>query len=261
MIALDDIYQQLATERTHDQLAAHYRAAQGHGPLPAERIGPELTRPIAALATAVPPSATAGTAIHMLHALPSNIAGDLPEQLVEIARRNVADALRHCHRALELDGADHSYTVAEWLPTVYDIAGALLRSARLDADPPTIVQAAQEAISWLSRAIADLDESSPEAPTSLAETLARLLVVWTFTDAALPHRQPVVAASIDFAPPRSRPPTARERADRSKPPAHRARCARRRPRAPRRGRPPPRRDTTSAGDDRSHLACASTRPS
>ena len=57
-------------------------------------------------------------------------------------------------------------------------------------NPPTIVQATQEAISWLSRAIAELDERSQEAPTSLAETLARLLAVWTFTDAALPHRQP-----------------------------------------------------------------------
>jgi hypothetical protein len=50
------------------------------------------------------------------------------------------------------------------------------------------VQAAQEAISWLSRAIAELDESSEEAPTSIAETLARLLAVWTFTDAALGQR-------------------------------------------------------------------------
>jgi hypothetical protein len=191
VIALDDIYQQLTTGPTHDQLPAHYCRARSHGPLPTERIGPALTRPISALATAMPPSATAGTAIHMLHALPPNTAGDLPEQLVEIARRNVADALRDCHRALELDGADHSYTVAEWLPTVYDIAAPLLRSARRDADPPTIVQAAQEAISWLSRTIADLDESSPEAPTSLAETLGRLLVVWTFTDEALPNRQPV----------------------------------------------------------------------
>jgi hypothetical protein len=34
-----------------------------------------------------------------------------------------------------------------------------------------------------------LHEDSPEAPTALAETLARLLAVWTFTDAALRHRE------------------------------------------------------------------------
>ena len=45
-----------------------------------------------------------------------------------------------CHSALELDGADHGYGAEEWLPTVYDIAGPLLRSARLDTEPPTLVQ-------------------------------------------------------------------------------------------------------------------------
>ena len=53
-----------------------------------------------------------------------------------------------------------------------DFARELLRSARLDHEPPTVVHVAQDAISWLSRAIAELDENSEEAPTSLAETLA-----------------------------------------------------------------------------------------
>jgi hypothetical protein len=142
------------------------------------------------LATAIPASATLNTAIHMLHALPNDVDGGLPRQLLEIAQLNVTYALHRCHRALELDAAEHGYNLEEWLPVAYDIAGALLESARLDKEPPTIVQATQEAISWLSRAIAELDESSQEAPTSLTETLARLLAVWTFTDAALPHRQP-----------------------------------------------------------------------
>ena len=46
------------------------------------------------------------------------------------------------------------------------------------------MQVTQEAISWLSRAIAELEKSSEEAPTSLAETLARLLAVWTFASVA-----------------------------------------------------------------------------
>ena len=72
---------------------------------------------------------------------------------------------------------------------MYDIAGSRLRSARPDTEPPTLVQVTQEAISWLSRAIAEVDESSEEAPTSLAETLARVLAVWTFTAVALQDRQ------------------------------------------------------------------------
>jgi hypothetical protein len=75
------------------------------------------------------------------------------------------------------------------LPTVYDIAGPLLQSARLDIEPPTLVQVTQDAISWLSRAIAELDQSSEEVPTSVVETLARLLAVWIFTDVALQDRQ------------------------------------------------------------------------
>lgn len=49
--------------------------------------------------------------------------------------------------------------------------------------------ASQDAISWLSRAIVELHEDSFEAPTSLAETIARLLAVWILTRTGRPsHR-------------------------------------------------------------------------
>ena len=186
MIDLDDTYRRLAGPWTHEQLAAHYHSAHRYG----ERTANDAeARPIPLLATAIPPSAAVNTAIHTLHALPKTVEGELPEQLLEIAQRKAVHALDCCHRALELDGADHGYSVDEWLPTVYDIAGQLLQSARLETEPPTLVQATQAAISWLSRAIAEVDESSEEAPTSLAEALARLLAVWTFTDTALRHGQ------------------------------------------------------------------------
>lgn len=187
MIDLDDIYGRLTTPRTQQDLADDYRAALRQG----ERLpgrGAELARPIPLLAAAIPPSATVNTAIHTSHALPKDVEGELPGQLLEITQRNVVEALGCCQRALELDGADHGYAAEEWLPTVYDIARALLQSARPDTEPPTLVQVTQEAISWLSRSIAELDEHSEDAPTSLAETLARLLAVWTFTDVALRHR-------------------------------------------------------------------------
>ncbi len=185
MIDLYDTYRRLAGPWTHEQLAAHYHSAHRHGERTANDAEP--ARPIRLLATAIPPSATVSTAIHTLHALPQAVDRELPKQLLEIAHRNVADALHRCHRALELDSTDHGYSVDEWLPTVYDIAGQSLESARLETEPPSLVQATQEAIGWLSRAIAELDESSEEAPTSLAETLARLLVVWTFTGTVLQH--------------------------------------------------------------------------
>jgi hypothetical protein len=186
VIDLDDTYGRLAHPWTHEQFAVHYQAAQD-----AECVagGPEFSRPIPGLATAIPPSATVSTAVHMLHALPKEVGSELPEQLLEVAHRNVADALHRCHRALELDGAKHGYHADEWLPTVYDIAGPLLESARLDREPPTVVQTAQDAISWLSRAISELDGGSEEAPSSLAETLARLLALWIFAEAALENRE------------------------------------------------------------------------
>ena len=186
---LDDIYRRLATPRTQQDLAHEYRAALLQG----ERLrgrGAELARPIPLLAAAIPPSATVNTAIHTLHALPKDVKGELPGQLLEIAQRNVVDALGCCQRALELDGADHGYHAEEWLPTVYDIAGSLLQSARVDSEPPTLAQVIQEAITWLAGAIAEFDENSEEAPASLAETLARLLAVWTFTDVALRSAEP-----------------------------------------------------------------------
>jgi hypothetical protein len=72
----------------------------------------------------------------------------------------------------------------EWLPVVCERAGALLESARLGTEPPTIVGQAGEAVSWLSEALIELDEDSPEAATTLAETLARMLAVWVFAERA-----------------------------------------------------------------------------
>ena len=184
---LDDIYRLLAAPRTQQDLADDYRTALRHGARLAAGSAADLARPVFLLAAAVPPATTAGTTIHTLHALPNNIEGALPEQLLEIAQRSLADALGRCARALELDGAEHGYRAEEWLPVVCDIAGPLLSSARPETEPPTLVQVTQEAISWLSRAIAELDAGSEEAASSIAETLARLLAVWIFTDAALHH--------------------------------------------------------------------------
>ena len=159
--------------------------------LDAERY-PELTRPLALLATAIPPSATLNVAIHVVHVLPDRAPGSVCHELIAIAEKNAADALGRCHRTLELDAAAQGYTAGEWLPVVYDIAGPMLQS-RLDTEPPTIVDVAQGAISWLSRAVAELDQGSAETATSLAETLARLLALWT-----LPARLAIARGPVSF---------------------------------------------------------------
>lgn len=65
-----------------------------------------------------------------------------------------------------------------------DIAAPLLESVRLSQEPPSIVRETQDVISWLSRAVIELDEDSSDGPAALADTLARLLIVWVFADVA-----------------------------------------------------------------------------
>ena len=47
-----------------------------------------------------------------------------------------------------------------------------------------MVRDAQDAISWLSRALIELDQDSAETTNALSEALARLLAVWVFADTA-----------------------------------------------------------------------------
>ena len=87
-------------------------------------------------------------------------------------------------QALELDGQAHGYSADEWLPAVYDIAAPLLEAARLNREPPSLVEQAQEAVRWLSRAIVDLDEDSPDAAAALVDGLGRMLALHVFAGVA-----------------------------------------------------------------------------
>ena len=183
VIDLDDTYRRLAHPWTREQLVARYQDAERRGDQLIASGYENESRPLPLVATAIPPSATMSVAIHVLHVLP-DVRGDLPRQLLDTTEKNAAEALRRCHRALELDGEACGYSAEEWLPVVYDIAGPVLESASRTREPPTVVEQAQTAISWLSRVLVELDQDSPETPTALTETLACLLTVWVFTDLA-----------------------------------------------------------------------------
>ena len=185
MRVLTQIYRHLGRPWTEDEISVRYAAANRRGEqLLGEAPGAAPGRPISLLATAIPSAATLSVAIHLLHALPAGPPDKLAGELLDTAETNAADALYRCHRALELDGLTHSYTADEWLPVIYDIAGPLLESSRLDPEPPSLVRHAQEAMRWLSTSIACLDEDSRETSAALADTLARLLAVCVFADAA-----------------------------------------------------------------------------
>jgi hypothetical protein len=191
VIDLEDTYRRLATHWTQERLAAGYRDAEQHGARSTRGNHDALARPIAVLASAIPPSATLSVAINALHLLPHGNTGSVSQRriasgLLDVAGTNAAGALHRVHRVLELDGSAHHYAADEWLPTIYDITAELLGSARVDAEPPTLVQAAQDTISWLSRAVVELDQDSPETPATLAEALARLLTGWVLANECQP---------------------------------------------------------------------------
>ena len=187
MIDLGATYSRLAGPWSHEQLAAHYQEANRRAEQAIEGVQEVPDRPISLLATGIPASASFSVAIHVLHVLPTSARGELANQLVDTAGKNATDVLHRCHLALQLDGRAHDYAADEWLPVVYDVAASLLQSARLDREPPSVVQHAQEAVHWLASAVINLDQDSAETPAALADALGRLLVVWVFADAARDH--------------------------------------------------------------------------
>jgi hypothetical protein len=190
VIDLNQTYRHLCRPWTHEELAVRYVGANRRGEqLLSEAPHTAPDRPIALLATAIPSAATLSVAIHLVHALPEGARAKLAAELLNTAETNAADSLYRCHRALELDGLTHGYTAEAWLPVIYDSAGPLLESSQLDQEPPSLVRETQEAVRWLSSSIACLDEDSREAPAALTDTLARLLVVCAFADAARTHAE------------------------------------------------------------------------
>ena len=186
MSDLSAAYQHLTRPWTHEQLADHYREANRHG----ERLAggdddAQIRRPVAMLAIAVPACASLSVAIHVIHVLPATRDNHgLVDQLLGTAENSAAVALHHCDQALALDGRAHDYTADEWLPAVYDIAAPLLEGARLNREPPSLVDHAQEAVSWLSRAIVELDRDAPDAAAAIVDALGRILALRVFAEVA-----------------------------------------------------------------------------
>jgi hypothetical protein len=187
VITLTDTYELLARPWSHEDLANHYRDADRSGAGGAHRGADEPDGAVALVASAFPASATMTVAVHTLHVLPESGSQDVGGRLLNTVASNAAHALHRCHRALELDGSAHGYSSSEWLPVVYDIASALLESARPNDEPPAIAQIAQDAISWLAHTVVELDRDSPETPEALAEVLARLLANVVFAHTAAIH--------------------------------------------------------------------------
>jgi hypothetical protein len=174
-------YEQLARPWTHKELADRFDQAKRHA-AQLSRPDPEdrAQTPVAILASAIPALAALNVAIHVIHALPDTADPALLDQLLLNAETNAAVAAQRMHRALELDGVTHNYTTDEWLPAVYDVAARLLESARLDCEPPSLVEEANASVRWLSQAIIDLDQDAPDATAAVVDGLGRVLTFRVF---------------------------------------------------------------------------------
>ena len=96
-----------------------------------------------------------------------------------------AGSLHRCHLALDASGQDvGTDTAEEWLPYIYDEAAHHLRALSPIADPPSLVQHAQEAGRYTAIAIGELDRDARMAPEAISDCLAHLLTVCVFADAA-----------------------------------------------------------------------------
>ena len=191
---LASTYRSVARPWSADELAAAMTppALRGESDLPAGEQLPD--RPIGLLTTAIPRMISLAAAAHILHVLPSRTtdrAADgaaIVTHLFSTIDETAAGSLRRCHLALEADGRAHDYPADEWLPYIYDETAEELHQASPTAQPPSLIEHAEQAGRWAALAIGALDRDAPTAPQAIADCLTHLLFVCVFADIASSRR-------------------------------------------------------------------------
>ena len=191
MISLDAVYRQLARPWPDEELAERYQAAyeRGAGDLPAGEEPP--ARSIALLATAIPRLISLAVAANVLHLLPpvTQRGADVVGELIATIDATATGALHRCHLALESDGRARGYDADEWLPLAYEQAADWLEHTSPAADPPSLIEHAQQSGRFAALAIGSLDRDAPTVPEAITDCLAHLLFACVFADAACAGRQ------------------------------------------------------------------------
>ena len=185
MISLEVTYRRLARPWQPDELAERYHAAYARGASDLPPGEQPSDRPVTLLATAVPRLISLAVAANVLHVLPAAAErAPVADELLSTLDLTAAGSLHRCHLALEADGNSRDYQAEDWLPLVYDQAVHALLDASPTADPPSLVEHAQEAGRWAALAIGSLDRDTPNAPEAISDCLTHLLVVCVFADTA-----------------------------------------------------------------------------
>jgi hypothetical protein len=183
--SLEVTYRRLARAWRRDELAERYHAAFARGASDLPPGEQPSDRPVTLLATAVPRLISLAVAANVLHVLTA-VAERAPvaDELLSTLDLTAAGSLHRCHLALEADGNSRDYQAEDWLPLVYDQAMHALLDASPAADPPSLVEHAQQAGRWAALAIGALDRDTPTAAEAISDCLAHLLVVCVFADTA-----------------------------------------------------------------------------
>ena len=186
MISLDAVYRQLARPWPTAELAERYQAAyeRGAGDLPAGEEPPE--RPITLLATAIPRLISLAVATNVLHLLPpaTQRGEDVAGELIATIDATATGALHRSHLALQSHGQSRGYDADAWLPLAYEQAADWLQHASAAADPPSLIEHAQQAGRFAALAIGSLDRDAPTVPEAIADCLGHLLFTCVFAVAA-----------------------------------------------------------------------------
>ncbi len=161
---------------------------RGADDLPAGEEPPE--RPIALLATAIPRLISLVVAANVLHLLPTSTrdALDIAEALITTMDTTATGSLHRCHLALQSDGESRGYDADEWLPLACEQAADWLEHASPSADPPSLIEHAQQAGRYAALAIGSLERNAPAVPEAITDCLAHLLFVCVFADTAARSR-------------------------------------------------------------------------
>jgi hypothetical protein len=185
--SLDVIYRSVTHFWSAEELADRYGAAvqRGSSDLPGDE--PASDRPITLLAAAVPRLISLVLAANVLHSLPGkrHASAALAVELVATIDTTATGSLHRGHLALHADGHARGYDPDDWLTLIYDEAADALQSASPTADPPSLIEHAQQAGWFAALAIGALDRDTAIVPEAISDYLAHLLFVSVFADAAI----------------------------------------------------------------------------
>ena len=180
---LEATYRRVARYWPADELGERYHAAYARGASDLPCGEPPPDRPVTLLATAVPRLITLAVAANVLHVLPAAAEpAPVADELLSTLDLTAAGSLNRCHLALEADADARDCQAEDWLALVYDQATQALLDPSAAADPPSLVEHAQEAGRWAALAIGSLDRDAPTAPEAISDCLYHLLVVCVFAD-------------------------------------------------------------------------------